>query len=584
MNIFSMTQSASLAGKIFDSKTSTESMISYQSYKPAFDFGYHGTRLVRATPEEVGISSAYLNGFLSRIASDKSLNMHDLLIIKEGKLICEAAFGAQRLDIWKHTFSACKSVTSLAVGMLIDDGLIALNDRAISFFSGDVGTIAKFRLKDLTIEDLLTMRSSVLFAEVESATDEKWIREFFSSATDGDIGETFRYNSLNTYILSAIVGQKTGKSLSAFLDERLFAPLGIVDYYWERSPEEIEKGGWGLYIYPEDIAKIGILVMNGGIYDGKRLISEEYIQKATSRHVEVTEDECLFDYGYQIWVGNDSDSFLFNGMLGQNVLGFKRNSVILVTHAGNSEFFQSSSYFEYALEFFNRDFANVLPQNNRELSLLNNAASDLSLYCKKRKLLDRLFHISERKINKTFSLLMGEYSTKKGDYASVGSMPLILQMVQSEYTKGFEKLSLGYEKEMPCLRYYEKDSTYVFVLGFDKPILSSYAFGNNIFWIANTASLKQNEEDKWVLTVRLDFLETPSSRVIKLIFDGDSVFLKQTELPGEEFASALTESVLKKVIDKPIVSAFWEKIGDDYIELKLKKSFSPEIILKKEHI
>ncbi len=578
MNIFAMTQSASLAGRIFDSKTPTEPMITYRSYKPAFVFERHSTKLKRATPEEVGISSAYIREFISKIASDKTLNMHNLLIIKDGKLICEAVFGAQRLDIWKHTFSACKSITSLAIGMLIDDGALALNDRVVSVFPGEIGAIAKIRLKDLTVEDLLTMRSSVLFAEVESATDEKWIREFFSSTTDGEIGETFRYNSLNTYILSAIVLQKTGKGLSQFLEERLFRPLGIADYYWEKSPEEIEKGGWGLYIYPEDLAKLGILVMNGGVYDGKRLISEEYIQDAISQHVKVTEDECLFDYGYQIWVGNDVDSFLFNGMLGQNVLGFRKNDVLLVTHAGNSEFFQSSSYFKYALEFFGRDFLHVLPKNRRAESILNKTVSGLSLYQSK-GFWHRFFNLYRRK--RTFDLLKGEYTVKKGDHASIGVMPLILQMVQSEYTKGFESISLDYENEAPCIRYCEKDCIHTFILGFDSPIVESHCFGSNTFWVANTASLKQNEDNNWVLTVRLDFLETPSSRIIKIIF-GDNVLLKQEEIPGEEFAADLTEAVLKKITDKPIVSAFLDKIGDDYIELKLKKAFSPEIVLQEK--
>ncbi len=581
MNILSMTQSASLAGKIFDSKTPTEPMISYRSYKPAFDFGRHGTSLVRATPENVGISSAYIDAFLKKIRSDKTLNMHDLLILKDGKIVCEATFGAQRLDIWKHTFSACKSITSLAVGMLIDDGLLSLKDRVVSIFPGESSAIGKIRLKDLTVEDLLTMRSSVLFAEVESATDEKWIREFFSSSTDGEIGETFRYNSLNTYILSAIVVQKTGKSLSEFLDERLFAPLGIVDYYWEKSPEEIEKGGWGLYIYPEDLAKIGLLVMNDGIYEGRRLVSEEYIQNAISCHVKVTEDQCLFDYGYQIWVGNDSDSFLFNGMLGQNVLGFRRNGILLVTHAGNNEFFQSSTYFQYALEFFNRDFEKALPKNRSALFALKKTAANISSY-RKSGFWHSVFDFSKRSARKKFDSLVGEYSVSKGDFASVGIMPLVLQMVQSEYTKGFEKISLGYEKSLLCLRYHEKENIHAFVLGFDKPELTCCHFGNNAFWIANTASLKKNEDEDWVLTVRFDFLETPSSRVIKLVFDGETVLMKQTEIPGEKFASDLTDSVLKEVVDKPIVSTLFEKIGDDYIELKLRKAFSPEIVLKKE--
>ncbi len=580
MNIFSMTQSAALAGKIFDSKHSTESQISYNSYKPAFVFGRHSSLLERTSPEAVGIPSSHIQNFIKRIVSDKSLNMHDILIVRDGKLICEVSFGAERTNIWKHTFSACKSITSLAIGMLIDDGVLTLDETLISIFSSDVGTISKIRLKDLTVENLLTMRSSVLFAEVDSAMDNNWKRDFLNSSTEGEIGKTFRYNSLNTYMLAAIVKEKTGKSLTEFLNERLFSPLEIVDYHWETSPEDIEKGGWGLYIYPEDLAKIGMMVMDHGVYNGKRVISEAYIEKATSIQVKVKEDECLFHYGYQFWVGNDTDSFLFNGMLGQNVFGFRRNGVVIVTHAGNGEFFQSSSYFKYAQEFFDRDFERSILQDRRAERALKKYVSGLSSY-RNRSLFEKLFDFDSKRSKIMFSEHLGEYIVQKGDTASVGLMPLILQMVQSEYTKGFEKIVLDYEAATPYLRFFEKDSEYTFALGFNRPILGNYTFGNNTFWIANSAFLKYNEEDLPVLTVRFDFLETPSSRVLKMVFNDERVLLKLTEIPGEEFASDLTDSMLKKVIEKPIVSAFFEKIGDDYIDLKLRKAFSPEITLRK---
>ncbi len=576
-----MTQSVSLASRIFDSKKATEPMISYSSFKPPFVFERHGTHLERVTPEEMGISSRHLEQFIKTIASDKTLNMHDLLVIRNGKLLCEVSFGAQRSDIWKHTFSACKSITALAVGMLVDDGVLSLEEKVIPIFSGDVGPIAKLRLKDLAIEDLLTMRSSVMFAEVDSATDNKWKKEFFNSSVAGEIGETFKYNSINTYILSAIVCKKTGKSLSEFLDERLFAPLGIVDYYWERSPEEIEKGGWGLYIYPEDIAKIGIMVMDRGIWNGKRIISEEYLEKAASTQVMVNDEECLFNYGYQIWVGRETDSFLFNGMLGQNVFGFRRNGVILVTHAGNGEFFQSSNYFRYAKEFFNRDFETILPKDRVGYKILQKTANSLSLYHDKSFFRD-LFDLRLKKTKKNFAPLAGEYIVQKGDVASVGVVPLTLQMVQSDFTKGLLKIELLLENGEPSLRYIENGGEYTFRLGFDKPQIGNYTFGNNNFTVGCSAYLKTNEEDLWVLTVRFDFMETPFSRIVKFTFDGDDMFMRQTEMPGEDFVAELAENTLKDIVEKPLVSTIFEKIGDDYIAWKLKKAYSPEIVFQKK--
>lgn len=583
MNIFSMTQSATLAGKIFDVKKATDPMIRFSSFKPVFQHGNgrNGTRLEVATPESVGIPSAHIRTFVERIASDRTLNMHDLLIVRNGKKIAEVTFGAQRTDVWKHTFSACKSVVSLAIGMLIDDGVLTLDERVVPMFPEEVGAIAKIRLRDLSVEDLLTMRSSVLFAEVDSATDGEWKKAFFASATQGEIGKTFRYNSLNTYMLSAIISAKTGKSLSEFLDERLFAPLGIVDYYWERSPEEIDKGGWGLYIYPEDIAKLGMLVMNGGVYEGKRFISEEYLQKATTLQAKVRDDNCRFHYGYQIWVGNDTDSFLFNGMLGQNVLGFRRNGILLITHAGNNEFFHSSTYFGYTKEFFDRDFEETLASNRTELRKLEKTINGVSSYCGRSVWSKLLNKIAAYKARRAFSLFVGDYRIHFGEVASVGIMPLMLQMVQNEYTKGFERLSLTIRDDHPCLIYEEKGTAYDLSLDFEKPTLRNFDFGENHFLVSTSASFKQNEDDLWVLSLRLDFVETPFSRLIKMTFDGDRVIVKQSELPGEDFVIDLSGDMLKETLEKPLISTIMEKLGDDYIKWRLKKVFAPEFVLSK---
>lgn len=581
MNIFAMTQSASLAGKILDTKKPTEPMIRYSSFKPPFscDGARGGTRLERVAPEAVGIPSARIRAFVDRLSSDKTLNMHDLLVVRNGKIAAEVAFGAERTDVWKHTFSACKSVVSLAIGILIDDGLLSLKEKVAPLFPEEIGAIAKLRLRDLTVEDLLTMRSSVLFAEVDSATEAEWKKGFFASATQGEIGKTFRYNSLNTYILSAIVSIKTGKSLSDFLEERLFSPLGIVDYYWEKSPEGIDKGGWGLYIYPEDIAKLGMLVMNGGIYDGQRILSEEYLEKATTLQAKVRDEECRFHYGYQIWVGNDTDSFLFNGMLGQNVLGFRRNGVLLVTHAGNNEFFHSSNYFQYAKEFFDCDLEEVLPADPAEYRKLCRTVSSLSSYRKKGFFEHLLDALASRKARKAFAGLAGEYTVSAGEVAAVGVMPLMLQMVQSEYTKGLEGISLSLEEKRPCISFAEKDTSHRFMLDFEKPTLQNHYFGDNCFLIAASASLKQNEDDLWVLSLRLDFVETPFSRTVKIIFDGDGATVRMDELPGGSFVIDLSEGMLKDVMEKPLVSTILDKLGDDYVKWRVRKAFEPEFKL-----
>ena len=106
---------------------------------------------------------------------------------------------------------------------------------------------------------------------------------------------------MNTYILSAIVRAAAKMSLSDFLRQRLFLPLGIHDWFWEKSPDGIEKGGWGLYIRPEDMGKIGTMLLDGGLYNGKRILSSRYINAALLPKMTAPTSYGDFNYGYQIW-------------------------------------------------------------------------------------------------------------------------------------------------------------------------------------------------------------------------------------------------------------------------------------------
>ena len=178
------------------------------------------------------------------------------------------------------------------------------------------------------------MRAGVLFSEPEALSETDWSKAFLNSSLKGDPGTEFHYNSLNTYMLSAIVRRKAGKGLLEFIQERLFDPMGITDVLWETCPMGIEKGGWGLYIRPEDMAKLGQLVLDGGLWQGRRLISQAFLQAALTAHASPPPELGDYDYGYQIWVGRKANTFLFNGMLGQNVLGFRDSGILLVTNAG----------------------------------------------------------------------------------------------------------------------------------------------------------------------------------------------------------------------------------------------------------
>ena len=261
MNLTTASRTFQLLTRILDTQSATEAFLPTAAEKPPLPLRAPLQPFPRATPESQGVSSRLLRRFLEELNRGRDLYMQDVMVLRSGRVICEAAFGSQDLRAAKYTFSACKSVVSLAVGLLADDGLLSVEEPVADIFD-ESGTLRR-RLKDMTVEDLLTMRSGVQFTEAEALTETDWVRRFLSAAPKGEPGEEFAYNSLNTYMLSAIIRRRSGRSLMELLQERLFGPMGITDVRWETCPMGVEKGGWGLYIRPEDLAKLGQLVLDG---------------------------------------------------------------------------------------------------------------------------------------------------------------------------------------------------------------------------------------------------------------------------------------------------------------------------------
>ena len=110
-----------------------------------------------------------------------------------------------------------------------------------------------------------------------------WVRQFLSYPVEYEPGEVYCYNSVGTYMLSAIVQKVTGKKMIELLKERIFSPLGIENAYWLESPQGINYGGWGLYLKTEDLAKAGQLILDRGKWNGKQLISEEWIDEMSKK-------------------------------------------------------------------------------------------------------------------------------------------------------------------------------------------------------------------------------------------------------------------------------------------------------------
>lgn len=573
MNLSMTGKAVKLLSRVFDHKSSTEPIIKYISDKEEGALGPVSSPLPTAAPEEMGVPSGYIEKFLREAAESEDVNMHSIIIIRNGKIITKAEKGAQLLNVSKYTFSACKSIVSLAIGCLIDEGLLTYDEKIADIFDKECPALSKVRSRQLIVEHLLTMTSGLTFGEAESQTTENWIGGFLSGSMRGDPGEEFYYNSINTYLLAAIVVRKTGMSLCEYLDKKIFAHMDIKDYYWEKSPEGIEKGGWGLYMKPEDMAKLGILVMNYGKWGENRLISEEYIKAATTAKIETPEEFGNYDYGYQIWTGVRNSSFLFNGMLGQNLLGFRKTGIIIVSNAGDNENFQRGKFFELAERYFSGTFLDSLAENKAAEDSLNAYIDSISLYKKE----------SIKLTEEERACLLGrKFVSDDIKSAAVGLLPMSMQIIHGNYATGIKRIVISDRTDMLEIIYEEEDETNRMIVGIGKPEICVLRFKNQSYLAAVCGKFTHDEDDNPVLKIQVDFIETPFSRLVKLVIKGDGALLKQEEWPGKKYMQTLLSAVVEQQGGKTLLSAALDSIDLDYIEYKADRIMSPVIKLKDE--
>ncbi len=585
MSLRTVNRTVSLLLRVMDPKKSTTPMVLTVPQKPPCRRLSVAQPFERVTPESQGIPSDTIAAFLRELQNDRTLNMHSVLLLRHGKVIAEAVFGDQDSGVWKMTFSACKSITALAVGMLIDEGKLTESTRVVDLFPDKTAPIARLKYKDLTVEHLLMMKSGAVFNEAAAMTETDWVRAFFANAPDTRVGQKFRYNSLNTYLLSAVVKRVSGQGLGDYLRERLFEPLGITEWFWETCPEGIEKGGWGLYIGNEDLAKIGQMVLQGGVWNGKRLLSEEWLQSATEFQATTPENYGAFNYGYQIWTGREKPRFLFNGMLGQNVLGFKDSGILLVTNAGNDEMFQQSRFFELAERYFGKEFEESLPEDVEAVERLRQTVAELVTHREKagKPWWRRLFAAKEPALPSLCYWLDGKtFAAQKEDGAAVGLLPMVLQMVQNNYTAGLQSIAFSVEKDTLWMTYTEGEDAHRLAVGVDTAADGEVYVHGEPYRVRVRGRAATNEDGLDVLIVTVTFLETPCTRTLRLYFDGKCARLRQEETPGMPLVEMFRKETVDKLSEQPLMATAVEKLDDEYITYRIRRILTPEIVLESE--
>ncbi len=288
-----------------------------------------------SSPEAQGMDSQTLLNMFETIQADK-VPVHSVLILRHGYLVCEAYFQPFDKDTQHNLFSATKSFTSTLIGIAIEEGKIKGVDQKIADIfpevklpENDLGT------KEMTLESVLTMTAGHQADSVDDVYGSpNWPRTFFSLPFSTKPGERFLYDSGASHLLSAVLKKTTGENEETYARKRLFEPLGIRGYAWEKSTEGINTGGWGLRLTPSDMAKFGYLIMNKGVWKGKQIVPAKWVEAATQKHSEGWWGETRGDdYGYQFWM-NSFGGFRADGFAGQYICILPEQDLIAVFTSG----------------------------------------------------------------------------------------------------------------------------------------------------------------------------------------------------------------------------------------------------------
>lgn len=603
--------------------------------KPKFKPTDNEGKFEELIPEQTGVRSEGLLKMFSALSEGSGICPHSIVVLKDGKLIAKAdwkPFSSRYLHV---SHSLCKSVTAMAVGIAVKEKYLSEEEKIAEIFKDELPDNIHKYMDDITVKHLLTMSSGVKFNEAGAVMGDEWIKKFLSSEVLFKPGSDFRYNSLNSYMLSAAVCRRTGLSLTEYLGRRLFTPMGITDLYWEKSPDGIEKGGWGLYMSVYDYAKLGQLYLDGGVWNGVSLVPEDWIKKSVSPQISKPDSACYEGYGYQTWLTKHRDGFVFSGMFGQNVFVFPERGIVIAMTAGSSNLFPPCRAMNIITDFIEngKNFSREPIKDFRyaNAAALRNALSGASFgkplpLENGRSILARLRKslsggkAAEAVMEAVQYLDGAEIEFEKN---RAGLLPVLIQIMSGSFAGGIERavfevsgspiMAAGYIRGEALssgkrfissrgkdgsqaaktvygigktasrtgglvIRFEGDGRTARVPVSFsDKPVYFDFEDRGGSYLVGVNGSLTADEDDFPVLKVTLCFVETSCTKMLKFIFEPDGVTLKIRESPQlygaiDEAAEMIVPSI-GKVARKTIETL----LETDAAEYRIKSFLEPTL-------
>lgn len=290
----------------------------------------------RVKAEDVGVSPDSIKCFVKRL-EDLKLPMHSILIARHRQLIYEAYYEPYKEDSLHRMYSISKSFISIAVGLLVDERRISLEDPIIKYFPEKLPGDLHPWIKEMTIKDMLCMKTCHYKTTYKEDLTRDWVESFFITKPHHEPGTIFRYDTSSSHTLCALVEKLTKKPILDYMREKFLEEIGFSkEAYMLKDPFGISMGGSGLVATPMDIMKFALLIMNDGRLGERQLVPAWYIKEATSHQTDNKVEGAIFEetlgYGYQFWCISHG-GFACYGLGGQLAICLPKQDIICITTA-----------------------------------------------------------------------------------------------------------------------------------------------------------------------------------------------------------------------------------------------------------
>lgn len=294
--------------------------------------------LPSSTPAAQGVDAAGVLAFLDALDAAPTIEPHSLMIMRHGRLVASGWWAPYTAERPHLLYSISKSFTAAAAGIAVGEGLIRLDDPVISYFPELDADITDPRSRAMLVRHVASMATgheTDTIAEARERDLENLVRGFLLVPPQHDPGTVFAYNQPATFTLSAIVQRTSGQSLTEYLRPRLLDPLGIGDIAWLRHRSGQELGFSGLHATTDAIARLGQLYLNGGVWEGERLLPESWVAEATRVQIAnaggMPGDDWQLGYGFKFWMSRHG--YRGDGAFGQFCIVLPEHDAVIATTA-----------------------------------------------------------------------------------------------------------------------------------------------------------------------------------------------------------------------------------------------------------